>query len=98
MAEAIMEAPDDPDDPVEMTEDESGTLFFVLKTVIEVLHDAREQVEGRRTPDHTDTDPQLRDRAALGAQACFGGGAPSSREPREYGVLSRTSVVTDVLG
>jgi hypothetical protein len=49
VAEAIMEAPDDPDDPVEMTEAESGTLFFVLKTVIEVLHDARPQVEGRRT-------------------------------------------------
>ncbi len=49
MVEAIMEAPDDPDDPVELTEDETGTLCFVLKTVIEVLNDAREQVEGRRT-------------------------------------------------
>ncbi len=49
MVEAIMEAPDDPDDPVEMTEEESGTLFLVLKTVIDVLHDARQRVEGLRT-------------------------------------------------
>ena len=49
MVEAIMEAPDDPDDPVEMTQEEGGTLFLVLKTVIDVLDDARQRVEGRRT-------------------------------------------------
>jgi hypothetical protein len=45
MIEAIMEAPEDPDDPVPMTPDESGTLFLVLKTVIDVLNDVRECAE-----------------------------------------------------
>jgi hypothetical protein len=35
--EAIIEAPDDPDDPVRLTAEESGTLFLVLKTAIDVL-------------------------------------------------------------
>ena len=42
MVEAIVEAPDDADDPVEMTAHESGTLFLVLKTAIDVLDGARE--------------------------------------------------------
>jgi hypothetical protein len=49
MVEALMEAPDDPDDPVELTEEENGTLFLVLQVAIDVLHDARERVESRRT-------------------------------------------------
>lgn len=46
MVETLMEAPDDPDDPVVMTEEESGTLFLVLQVAIDVLHDARERVGG----------------------------------------------------
>jgi hypothetical protein len=49
MVEALMEAPDDPDDPVEMSPADSGTLFLVLQVAIDVLHDAREQGESRRT-------------------------------------------------
>jgi hypothetical protein len=48
MVEALMEAPDDPDDPVEMTQEERGTLFLVLQVVIDVLHDAREGAASRR--------------------------------------------------
>jgi hypothetical protein len=42
VVEAIVEAPDDADDPVEMTAHEGGTLFLVLKTAIDLLHEARE--------------------------------------------------------
>ncbi len=42
LVETVVEAPDD---PVEMTEEESGTLFLVLKTAIDVLHDAHERTE-----------------------------------------------------
>lgn len=42
--EAIMEAGDDPDDPVDLTEEDEGMLFLVLKTVVDVLH----QAGGRR--------------------------------------------------
>jgi hypothetical protein len=51
MIEALMEAPDDPDDPVEMTQEERGTLFLVLQVVIDVLHDAREGAESRLAAD-----------------------------------------------
>jgi hypothetical protein len=34
MVEALIEAPDDPDDPVRMTEAESGTLFLVLQVAM----------------------------------------------------------------
>lgn len=44
--EAIIEAPDDPDDPIQLTEDEEGMLFLVFKTAIDALHEAREQVAG----------------------------------------------------
>ena len=46
MVEAIFEADQDEEDPVEMTEEESGTLFWVLKTVIDVLHEARHNIPG----------------------------------------------------
>ena len=48
--EAIVEAPGDENDPVEMTAEESGTLLLVLKTAIDVLDDARPRLEagGRR--------------------------------------------------
>ncbi len=49
MVETIVEAPDDTDDPVEMTADEGGTLFIVLKTAIDVLHEARERIQRRLT-------------------------------------------------
>ncbi len=49
MVEALMEAPDDPDDPVKMTKEECGTLFLVLQVAIDVLHDAAERVASRRT-------------------------------------------------
>jgi hypothetical protein len=49
MVEAIMEAPDDPEDPVSMTSDESGTLFLVMQVAIDLLHDAREGASSRRT-------------------------------------------------
>jgi hypothetical protein len=49
MVEALMEAPDDPDDPAPMTEAESGTLSLVLQVAIDVLHDARERAASRRT-------------------------------------------------
>jgi hypothetical protein len=49
MVETIVEAPDDADDPVEMTAHESGTLFLVLMTAIDVLHGARERAERRLT-------------------------------------------------
>jgi hypothetical protein len=49
MVEALMGAPDDPDDPVPMTEAESGTLFMVLQVAIDVLHDARERAASGRT-------------------------------------------------
>jgi hypothetical protein len=41
-----MEAPDDPEDPVVLTEVEEGMLFLVFKTAIDALHEAREQVAG----------------------------------------------------
>jgi len=44
LVEAIIEAPED-EDPLELTEEESGTLFLVLKTVIDLLHEERERVE-----------------------------------------------------
>jgi hypothetical protein len=37
---AIMEAPGDPDEPVELTDDEVGTLFFVLEVVVGLLDEA----------------------------------------------------------
>ena len=40
VVEAVMEAGDDPDDPVELTEEEEGMLFLVLKTVVDLLHKA----------------------------------------------------------
>ncbi len=49
MVEAIMEAPDDPDDPVKMTAHESGALFLTLQVAIDLLHDAREGAASRRT-------------------------------------------------
>ncbi len=49
MVEAIMEAPDDPDDPVAMTPHESGALFLILQVAIDLLHDAREGAASRRT-------------------------------------------------
>jgi len=45
LVEAIMEAPQ-ADDPVDLTEEETGTLFLALKTVIDVLDEARQQAEG----------------------------------------------------
>ncbi len=44
MVEAIFEADQDEEDPVEMTEEQSGTLFWVLKTVIDVLHETRQSM------------------------------------------------------
>lgn len=44
LVDAIIEAPED-EDPLELTEEESGTLFLVLKTVIDLLHEERERVE-----------------------------------------------------
>jgi hypothetical protein len=49
MVEAIVEAPDDPEDPVKMTPHESGTLFLVLQVAIDLLHDARQGAASRRT-------------------------------------------------
>jgi hypothetical protein len=49
MVETIVEAPDDTDDPVEMTAHQGGTLFLVLKTAIDVLHEARERAQRRLT-------------------------------------------------
>lgn len=42
LVEAIMSAPLG-DDPIILTEEESGTLFLILKTVIDVLDQARQQ-------------------------------------------------------
>jgi len=47
MVEAIMEAGEDPDDPIELTKEEEGTLFLVLKTVIDLLHEQRARMGGR---------------------------------------------------
>jgi hypothetical protein len=44
LVEAIMSAPLG-DDPINLTEEESGTLYLVLKTVIDVLDDARGQTQ-----------------------------------------------------
>lgn len=49
VVEAIMEAPED-EDPVQLTEDEKGILFLVLKTVIDALDDARARVEKGPAP------------------------------------------------
>ena len=38
VVEAVMEAGDDPDDPVELTDEEEGMLYLVLKTVVDLLH------------------------------------------------------------
>jgi hypothetical protein len=43
ITEAIMEAPDDPNDAIDLTDDEVGTLFFVLSVVVELLDEACEQ-------------------------------------------------------
>jgi hypothetical protein len=40
VVEAVMEAGDDPEDPVELTEEDQGMLFLVLKTVVDVLQEA----------------------------------------------------------
>jgi len=37
VVEAVLEAGDDPDDPVELTEEDQGMLFLVLKTVVDLL-------------------------------------------------------------
>lgn len=47
MVETIVEAPDDAEDPVPMTAHEGGTLFLVLTTTIDVLHEARERIYER---------------------------------------------------
>jgi hypothetical protein len=44
LVEAIMEAQQG-DDPVALDDEESGTLFLVLKTVVDLLDEARSQVE-----------------------------------------------------
>jgi hypothetical protein len=44
LVEAIMEAPEE-EDPVELTDEETGTLYLVLKTVIDVLDEEMERVE-----------------------------------------------------
>jgi hypothetical protein len=44
LVDAIMEAPEI-EDPVELSEEESGILFLVLKTVIDLLHGEMERVE-----------------------------------------------------
>lgn len=41
--EAIMEAGEDPEDPVELTDEDQGMLFLVFKTVVEVLQQARDR-------------------------------------------------------
>ena len=41
VVEAVMEAGDDPDDPLELTEEDQGMLFLVLKTVVDVLQGQR---------------------------------------------------------
>lgn len=48
MVESIMEAPDDTEDPVAMTPHESGSLYLVLQTAIDLLHEAREGATSRR--------------------------------------------------
>jgi hypothetical protein len=40
LVEAVMDAGDDPEDPVELTEEDQGMLFLVLKTVVDVLQQA----------------------------------------------------------
>jgi len=49
MVETIVEAPDDTEDPVALTAHESGTLFLVLTTAIDVFHEARERAQRRLT-------------------------------------------------
>jgi uncharacterized protein (DUF1778 family) len=44
LVDAIMEA-DEGEEPVELTEEESGTLYLVLKTAIDVLDEEMERVE-----------------------------------------------------
>ena len=44
LVEAIMEAPDE-EDPLELTEEEEGTVFLVMKIVIDVLDHARRKAE-----------------------------------------------------
>ncbi len=44
LVEEIMEAADE-EDPIDLTEEEEGTLFLVLKTVIDVLDQARRKAE-----------------------------------------------------
>ncbi len=39
LVQALVEGPNG-EEPVELSEEESGTLFLVLKTVIDVLHEA----------------------------------------------------------
>jgi len=46
VVEALMEAPEDPDDPVELTEEERGTLFLVLATALEALRREQERAAG----------------------------------------------------
>ena len=43
MVETLIDAPDD-EDPVALTEEETGALFLVLKTVVDVLDHS---IEGR---------------------------------------------------
>jgi hypothetical protein len=40
LVEAVMDAGDEPEDPVELTEEDQGMLFLVLKTVVDVLQQA----------------------------------------------------------
>jgi hypothetical protein len=44
VAEAVMEAGHDPDEPMELTEEDQGTLYLVLKTVVDLLHQATDRV------------------------------------------------------
>jgi hypothetical protein len=45
MVSAIFEADDSSEEPIVLTEEESGTLYLVLKTAIDVLHDALERAK-----------------------------------------------------
>lgn len=45
VVQAMMETPETPEGRVDLTPEEEGALFMIFKTVIGVLHDAREKVE-----------------------------------------------------
>jgi hypothetical protein len=89
VVEALMEAPDDEDDPIPLSDEESGLLFLVIKTVIDVLDEAqnpvgevRAAVSDNVTSIASDSDLVLRSGVLKEALVDFAGQRRFAREVR----------------